>query len=79
MFRKELLPKLLFGLTFGDNVNVLVSVGDVITDLDVLTIRINLNSSYIFPRAQVTSALLLNTCALHSVRTFILHVFIHHR
>ena len=38
MFRKQLLPKLLFGLNFGDNVNVLVSAGDMITDLNVLTI-----------------------------------------
>ena len=38
IFRKQLLPKLLFGLNFGDNVNVLVSAGDIITDLDVLTI-----------------------------------------
>jgi len=38
MFRKQLPPKLLFGLNFGDNVNVLVSAGDTITDLDVLII-----------------------------------------
>jgi len=27
-----------FGLNFGENVNVLVSAGDIITELDVLTI-----------------------------------------
>jgi hypothetical protein len=42
IFRKQLLPKLLFGLNFGDNVYVIVSAGDIITDLHVLTIRINL-------------------------------------
>ena len=32
-----------------------------------------------FPRALVTSALVLNTCALLSMGTFLLHICIHHR